>query len=327
MRGKSAHALSGFLLTRGLWLIVLEFTVVRTGIVFNDDYTFLGAAQVIWAIGVSMIVLAGLVHFPVRAIAAFGIAVIAFHNLLDGIHLQGWQGPGTAAPRAWMKLWFILHQPYEFFPLFGASGPVVLVLYPLLPWIGVMAAGYAAGTIYELDPDRRRTRLQAWGVALIVAFVALRAANVYGDPHPWAVQRTPVLTLLSFLNATKYPVSLVFLLMTIGPAFLALAWLETHQGGRLGRALIVLGRVPLFFYLLQWPVSHMIALAVSYGVGQPTGRFFLNPPALFSDHPGTGFGLPMVYVCWAVVILLMFPPCIWFAGVKQRRRDAWLSYL
>jgi uncharacterized membrane protein len=327
MRGKSAHDLSRFLLTRGLWLIVLEFTVVRTGIVFNVDYSFLGGAQVIWAIGVSMLVLAGLVHFPVQAIAAFGIAVIALHNLLDGIHLQGWQGPGTAAPRAWMKLWFILHQPNELFPLFGATGPVVLVLYPLLPWIGVMAAGYAAGTIYELDPDRRRTRLRAWGVALIVAFVALRAANVYGDPHPWALQRTPVFTLLSFLNATKYPVSLVFLLMTIGPAFLALAWLETYRGGRLGRALICLGRVPLFFYLLQWPVAHMIALAVSYGAGQPVGRFFLNPPALLSDHPGTGFGLPMVYLCWALVILLLFPLCIWFAGVKQRRRDPWLSYL
>jgi uncharacterized membrane protein len=225
-RGATTAELSRFLFTRGLWLVVLEFTAVRVGTWFNFDYAFVGVMQVIWAIGVSMIVLAGLVHLPFAAIAVFGVGIIALHNLLDGIHVQGWQGPGTPVPSAAARLWMILHQGNEFFPLFTWPGPVVMLIYPLVPWIGVMAAGYTFGRIYDLDSGRRRRLFVRSGLGLLAAFVVIRASNVYGDPAPWSVQPSAVFTMLSFVNTTKYPPSLLFLLMTLGPMMLALAWLE-----------------------------------------------------------------------------------------------------
>jgi uncharacterized membrane protein len=176
-RGATTAELSRFLLTRGLWLVVLEFTAVRVGTWFNFDYAFLGVMQVIWAIGVSMVVLAGLVHLPFSAIAVFGVGMIALHNLLDGIHVQGWQGPGSPVPSAAARLWMILHQGNELFPLFTWPGPVVMLIYPLVPWIGVMAAGYTFGRIYDLDSTRRRSLLVRVGWGLIAAFVVIRVTN------------------------------------------------------------------------------------------------------------------------------------------------------
>src|SRR5688572_22203083 len=186
-RGATARQLSRYLLTRGLWLVVLEFTVVRFGMWFNVDYSFLGLMQVIWVIGVSMMVLAVLVYLPMRAIAAVGITMIVLHNALDGVQMTGWQGPGSPAPDAAAKLWMVLHQG-GVFPLIGASGPVVFALYPLIPWIGVMAAGYAFGTVYDLDPARRRRVLIASGMVMIAGFVVLRMFNIYGDPQHWRAQ-------------------------------------------------------------------------------------------------------------------------------------------
>ena len=327
LRGKSASTLAGFLVTRGAWLIVLECTVVRVGSFFNVDYTFLSVLQVMWALGVSMIVLSGLVYLPFRAIAAFGLIVVAGHNLLDGIRVASWQGPGFPAPPFSAKLWMILHQPWEFFPVFGNSGPVVAVVYPLLPWIGVMALGYVAGSVYEGDSRQRRTRLYRWGAGLLVAFLVLRGGNIYGDPSPWAMQKTMVFTWLSFVNVTKYPVSLLYLLMTIGPALLALAWLESRERGRVARVLMTFGRVPLFFYLLQWPVAHTIAVVLGYAAGKPISHLFLSPPAMFAPEPGSGFGLPVVYACWIAAVAFLFPLCVWFDGIKQRHHHPLLSYL
>jgi uncharacterized membrane protein len=327
LRGKPARELSSFLVTRGLWLIVLEVTLVRCGAFFNLDYRFLGVLQVIWAIGVSMIFLAALVHLPLPAIGGIGLAIVCLHNLLDGIHVQGWQGPGTPVPSIAARIWFLLHQPWELFPIFGWPSPVVAVIYPLIPWIGVMAIGYVVGTVYGFDRERRRQWLQMLGLAAIGAFLFLRALNIYGDPAPWAVQDTFVFSVLSFVNTTKYPVSLLFLLMTLGPALLALAWFDARRIAPLGRPVVVFGRVPLFFYLLQWPLAHTIGLLVSYAGGQPIRRYFLNPPQLFTTDSDAGFSLWVVYVCWAVAILLLYPLCTWFAGVKQRHHSGWLRYL
>lgn len=323
VRGKSKAELSKFLLTRGLWLIVLEFTVVRWAVLFNLDYRELGVAQVIWAIGVSMIVLAGLVHLPLRAVAVASMAMIVLHNLLDGVKVTQWQGPGTPAPGFWEAVWLVLHQQG---PLPLPFGSTTFIIYPLVPWVGVMAAGYAFGALYELEAERRRRILLALGAGLTIAFVVVRAINLYGDPQPWSVQSSALFTVLSFLNLTKYPPSLLYLLMTLGPALIALAWFERAGRGPFARVLVTFGRVPLFFYILQWVAAHGLAILVGYLAGQSVAWQFAN----FAEKPypnPNGFDLWVVYVFWLVGLLLLYPLCRWFAGVKQRRKDWWLSYV
>jgi len=327
LRGKPKPALSRFLLTRGLWLIFLELTVLRVVIFFNVDVlTLASLLQVIWAIGWSMIVLAGLIYLPVAAIAGIGIAMIALHNLLDGVTVTSWAGPGTPIPGFWASVWHVLHVPGFIFP-FGPDGPKVFALYPLIPWIGVMAAGYALGSVYRLDADARRRYLVRTGLLLTAGFIVLRAINVYGDPSHWSSQDTPVKTVLSFLAVSKYPPSLLFLLMTIGPALLFLAWADEKPADGWRKFFITYGRVPLFFYVLQWIVAHTIAIVASVIAGKPTDHLFgnivLEPPA----KPGAGFGLVTVYAMWALGVLLLYPLCKWYADLKARRRDWWLSYL
>ena len=327
-RGTSTRELSRFLLTRGLWLVLLELTVVRAGTWFNLDYNFLGVLQVIWTLGVSMVVLAALVYMPLRVIAGFGLAMIVLHNGFDGVHVAGWQGPGTPAPGMWGTLWILMHQPQEFLPVFGDRGPVVWVIYPLVPWVGVIAAGYAFGAVYTLDAARRRPLLWRAGLALLAVFIVLRATNLYGDPRPWAMQGTFTMTMLSFMNTTKYPVSLLYLLMTLGPSLLGLAWFESRRLSRPERVVVRIGRVPLFFYLLQWPLAHGLAVLVSAAAGKEVGYQFMNPPAAFAAVPANaGFDLPVVYLCWLAVLLVLTPLCLWYAGVKQRHGSSWLRYL
>jgi uncharacterized membrane protein len=328
-RGATTAELSRFLLTRGLWLVVLEFTAVRVGTWFNLDYAFLGVMQVIWAIGISMVVLAGLVRLPFTAIAVFGVGMIALHNLLDGIQVQGWQGPGSPVPSAAARLWMILHQGNELFPLFTWPGPVVMLIYPLVPWIGVMAAGYTFGRIYDLDPARRHRLLVRAGGGLVAAFVVIRVTNIYGDPAPWSVQPSALFTVLSFVNTTKYPPSLLYLLMTLGPMMLALAWLEPKRlDNGPARALITFGRVPMFFYLLQFPMAHGLAIIASLVVGKNIDYYFTSPPAFFTQvPPNAGFGLGVVYACWAVAIVILYFLCRWYAGVKRRHPGSLLRYL
>jgi uncharacterized membrane protein len=328
-RGVGRTDLSKFLFTRGLWLVLLEFTAVRWGAWFNVDYTFLAAVQVIWVLGVSMVVLAALVHLPPRFIAAIGVAMILFHNVFDGIRVAGWQGAGTPAPALTAKLWILLHQPQQFLPVASGSGPFVWVMYPLIPWIGVMAAGYSFGSVYGLD-HRRRQRLLLWtGATLTMGFVIVRATNLYGDPQPWTPQATPLLTLLSFINTTKYPPSLLFLMMTLGPMLLALAWLDDRRfPGSAGRTLLMFGRVPLFFYLLQWPLAHGMALVLTWLAGKNTGYLFRNPPEFFTTAPAdAGFPLWVVYACWATVVTVLFFLCRWFAQVKRTNPSTLLRYL
>jgi uncharacterized membrane protein len=331
-RGKSKSELSRFLFTRGVWLIVLEFTLVRLGAFPNLDYRFLGAAQVIWVIGLSMIVLAALIHLPLKVVAWFGVLMIGLHNLLDHFRLQGWRGPGSAVPSVWARLFFVLHQAWEFFPVLGWPSPVVMIIYPLVPWVGVMAAGYAAGSLYQLDARRRQRLLLMMGGGAVLLFLVLRGLNIYGDQATWSPQKSSLFTVLSFLNVTKYPPSLLFLLMTLGPALIALAVFERVSAPSKALAwlrdvLITFGRVPLFFYLLQWPMAHVTSIAAHLIAGKPIGWMFRSLVDGGGPPPGVGFNLAIVYVCWISGVILLYPLCKWFAGVKQRRRDWWLSYL
>jgi uncharacterized membrane protein len=240
--------------------------------------------------------------------------MIASHNLADGIK------PDDFGSLRW--LWIVLHQQA---PIGSPPGLFLFVVYPLIPWIGVTAAGYAFGSLLLLEPVQRRKTLLALGLGLSAAFVVLRASNLYGDPNPWSPQRSALLTALSFLNCQKYPPSLLFLLMTLGPAIAALAVLDRVPPA-FGRPLITLGRVPLFYFVLQWYVIHSLALLVAWVRGVPTGWLFSSsgPP---SPPPESQFSLPTTYLVWVVVLLIMYPLCRWFANVKRRSRNPWLSYL
>jgi uncharacterized membrane protein len=333
-RGKSKKDLSRFLVSRGVWLIILEFTAVRFLAFWEFNLQLLGVAQVIWVLGWCMIVLAALIHLPVRAVATFGIAMIVLHNTLDGVTITQWQGPGSPVPSPLAKLWAVLHLSTAF-PVAGWPSPVVFVLYPLIPWIGVMAVGYAFGRVYEWDPVERRRNLFRWGLAITAGFIVLRALDFYGDPNGWAPQSRAAMTVVSFFNTQKYPPSLLFLMMTLGPALMLLSvWDRFNDSAdpparrnAIANALITFGRVPLFFYLLQWPTAHGAGYLLSLATGKDTGYFFQAPGPGFNLPPNAGFSLPVTYAAWIAGVLLLYPLCRWFAGVKARRRDWWLSYL
>jgi uncharacterized membrane protein len=277
----------------------------------------------------SMIVLAALIHLPLGTVAGIGLAMIVLHNAFDGIRVMSWQGPGSPAPSLAAKLWILLHQPAEFFPVFGDGSPVVFVIYPLVPWVGVIAVGYAFGAIYKLDPAHRQWLLRRIGLTLIAAFIVIRATNLYGDPRPWSPQATVLFSLFSFVNTTKYPVSLLYLLMTLGPALVALAWFESRRSPSRAEQIVTrVGRVPLFFYLWQWPLAHGLAVALSAAAGKEIGWYFTSPPAVFAAVPANaGFDLPIVYLCWVVVLSVLIPLSLWFARVKERNPSWWLKYL
>lgn len=318
LRKKTKRELSRFLFTRGLWLIFLEIVVLRCfAWQWNFDY-HLTILTVIWALGWAMITLSALVFLPDWAVITFGLVLIAGHNLLD---------PVQAASLGWLApIWIILHQ---LGPLMSTPTHQVLVAYVLVPWVGVTAVGYGLGQIFLWNAQRRKKFLLRLGIGLVVAFVALRAANVYGDPLPWSKQRSTVFTILSLLNTNKYPPSLLFLLMTLGPAMLLLRAFERSTPTRL-RPVLTFGRVPLFYYILHPILIHLIALMVCLARYHAVHWMFESPnPAAFpiTPPPGWGFSLPVVYGIWVFVVFALYPLCRWFAAVKQRRSDAWLSYL
>ncbi len=305
----SRERLAGFLATRGLWLIALDAIVVSPVWTLQFGKFELGT---LWAIGCGLIALSGLVFLPPRAVLAIGAAITLAHNFLDPIHAADF---GSFGP-----FWSLLHEPG---PLpFGLKGGV---LYPALPWIGIMALGYGLGPLF-VEPARWRERLLIRvGLAATLLFLALRGANLYGDPHPWTVQATPVMTALSFLNVTKYPPSLLYALVTLGPALLLLVALERREG-RLCDMLATFGSVSFFFYVLHLYVALAAAGALAAARGFDPRRLG-ELVARGAPPDDFGVGLAGAYVVWVALVAALYPLCRWFAGVKRRRRDWWLSYL
>jgi len=306
LAGTSAYlrgASSKFLLTRGAWLILLELTVIRIAWTFNFDFGHYMLAGVIWVIGWSMIILAAAVHLPPRIVGAIGVAIIALHNVIDFL-------PQPQDPNPLLRLLY----------LGGAVGPL-FILYVIVPWAGVMMAGYGFGTVMELDPARRRTICLRLGFAMTILFVVLRWIDVYGDPRPWAHKRG----LFGFIATTKYPASLEFLLMTLGPILILIALAE---GWREGIA-TTFGRVPMFYYLLHIPVIHIAACIVSLmreGRVDPWlfGNFPVNPP---EQPPGYMWSLGLLYLVWLICVIALYFPSRWYARVRATKRYPWLSYL
>ena len=318
-RHHSKGELSRLLICRGIWLIVLEVTILR--LIFFSQISFAANPVlliILWAIGISMIALAGLIYLPMRVLMGISIAIIALHNLLDAVSAERF---GRAA---W--IWDILHQQN----VFAFHGINFVTAYPVLPWIGVMTGGYCLGMVFDWDADRRRRFLVRLGLALTAAFVVVRAVNVYGDPLRWSHQASPVFTVLSFLNVTKYPPSLDFLLMTLAPAVVGMAWLEKFHF-HFTNPLIVFGQVPFFYYGAHLLLAHLIAIGMNFVRYGAKSFLLIAPPSMGgpSELFPVGYGFPLwtVYAVWVVVILLLYPACLWFARLKQRRDDWWLTYL
>ncbi|WP_334161541.1 DUF1624 domain-containing protein [Phenylobacterium sp.] len=310
-RGKSRPELSRFLATRGLWLVLMELTVISFGWSFGLDFLFL---QVIWAIGWSMVALAALVWLPWRAVLAVGVAIVAGHNLLDPVRPADL---GALAP-----LWSVLHAPG---PILAEGRLLGFVAYPLLPWIGVMALGFGLGPIFTQAAPRRRFLLCAVGGGMVVLFLLLRATGVYGDPDGWTGQASPARTVMDFLSTTKYPPSLLYACMTLGPALLLLPLLETLRG-RWAEPWATFGAVPFFFYIAHIYIAHALSALASLASGYPVwgiDDLFRNGQAL----QGFGYPLPVVYGVWLAVTAALYLPCRWFAGVKRRNPGGVLSYL
>jgi len=307
-RKHGAEKARRFLVTRGLWLVLLELTIVRFAWTPDPFYHFV-LLQVIWVLGWSMLVLAGLSYLPLRVVVAIGVVIVAGHNLLDGFDRANF---GRLEP-----LWNLVHER----AMVKLGARRIFVSYPLVPWIGVIALGYGVGSWYAKPAPERQRLLRLSGLCMVLGFVALRAINRYGDPHPWSFQAPSGFTLLSFLNCEKYPPSLLFLLMTLGPALLLLAAFE----GRFARApepLVVFGRVPLFFYVAHLYLLRFSAAPLAF---MRFGTSAFKPPPGHAGSPE--FPLWVAYLALAITVLLLYPACRWFARKKAASRSLWLSYL
>ena len=318
-RGKNKSEVARFLISRGLWLVVLEITwVMCLGWKMNFAYNevFL---QVIWALGVSMIALAGLMFIPCRALLVLSLVIIGVHNLFDGVT--------PAQFGALSGLWTILHVRA---PIQISGSLLIRSSYPLIPWVFVMAAGYCFGQVMKLASRERRKLLLKLGAALTASFVLLRWSNLYGDMSPWSSQPSIAMTVASFLNVTKYPPSLLYLLMTLGPGIFNLGLLERIKL-KDSNPFIVFGRVPMFYYLLHLPVIHGLAVLLAWLRYHRVDFMLRNPPSLFrgstDGFPADyGYSLAVVYLIWIGVVLALYPACKWFAALKQRNKSVVLSY-
>jgi uncharacterized membrane protein len=308
-RGKTKGEAARFLITRGIWLIILEITLVNWGFSMNHgtwqfsmDYSFV-FLQVIWVIGICMIILAALIYLPIRVIGAFGLLLILGHNAFDNIDTRSFGQTGGA-------IWQFLHVQSIFNYAKGTRH--IFILYPIIPWIGVMATGYSFGTIFKLDAAKRKKLLITIGCSAIVLFIAIRSVNLYGDPDHWAKQEVWYRTVLSFINAQKYPPSLDYLLITLGPAMILLAYLEGVKN-RITDIFLVFGRVPLFYYLCHIYLLQLLAY-IAFKITE-------------AEHIAYGFGLPIVYAMWLLAVFILYFPSSWFMKYKQTHQQWWLSYL
>jgi len=310
---KTKKELSLFLLKRGIWLLLVEVTIVNFAWSFNIKLPFIGLG-VIWALGISMICLAGLIHLPKKIILLLGIVIVAGHNLLDRIHFD-------------TLIWSVLHEP-KIFRIDETH--LIRVTYPVLPWIGIMALGYCFGTLYSKNTDAEKRKKLLWqlGTVAIIAFIVIRFLNVYGDPGQWSQQNSQLFTFLSFLNTTKYPPSLLYTLMTIGPALIFLAIAE-KASGKLVQPVIHIGRVPMFFYILHLYLIHLAAMFSAEFSGFDWSDMILQRRTWIDPQlKGYGFSLGVTYLVWIGIVFLLYPLCKWYDKYKTEHKEKWwLSYL
>lgn len=318
MKKTNVKETAWFLLTRGLWLILVEVVIVNFAWTFDITYSFI-ILQVIWAIGLSMIVLSGLVFLPGWLIFSIGMILVFRHNLLDSITVQG-----SSVQAA---IWHVLHQPGV---IFLDSARFINVVYPVLPWIGLMALGYEFGAFYKkgFAVEQRRRWLLAIGISATLLFLFLRGFNLYGEPRAWLMLDPPIFRLMSFLNTTKYPPSLQFLLMTMGPALLFLAAIESLKSP-LAKPIVVFGRVPFFFYILHLYLIHTLAMLFLAYQGYDWRRYILSAQEISSGTLSNfGLSLESVYVIWFLVIVLLYPVCRGYQKYRERHPSRWwLRYL
>jgi uncharacterized membrane protein len=314
---RTKRELSYFLLTRGIWLIFIEIVVMSFALSFNPAYPFI-ALQVIWAIGFCMISLSIIIYFSRPLILVIALGLIFGHNLLDGIVVRGQGIPAF--------LWCILHVQ----GIFRLGPTTLLVAYPVIPWIGVMTLGYFLGSFYlpGYDPVKRRRQLSWIGWGAILLFIALRLLNIYGDPLPWSIQKNEMFTFLSFLNTSKYPPSLLYLLMTLGPALAFLSLAEKPLRW-LSKNMVIYGRVPLFYYVIHFYWLHLLAMLAASLTGYKWSDMVLTTFVTFSPNlKGFGFNLTLVYLIWIGIVLSLYPLCKWYDKYKSNHRGVWwLSYL
>jgi uncharacterized membrane protein len=308
--GKEPAALGRFLLTRGLWLILLEFTIIDFGFNWGPPLAF---AQVIWAIGASMALMSLVVRLPASAVLGLGATIVVGHQLVASMIDAAQLGP-------WAQAWFFTMQP----------GPILFlrgfISYPVIPWFGVMCLGYGLGFIFRQRPEQRRRSASMLALSLLAAFVALRAINGYGDPVPWSVQSNAVMTVLSFINVSKYPPSLMYVLVTLGVSMLLFLALD-KLAEPLQKLLLAFGRTSLFTYVVHIYVAHGVALLVGVLGGLQASYYFDFLARAGGASEGQGYNLPIVYGIWLAVLLMLYPISSWFARLKRERRDWWLSYL
>ncbi len=314
---QNTKQLAWFLFTRGLWLIFIEIIVVTFAWTFDVTYSNI-ILQVIWAIGISMTVLSALVLLPWQIIFGIGIIVVFGHNLLDPIHLRGTDALDV--------FWHVLHQPQRI--SFGDH--LITIVYPVLPWLGLMALGYVSGNLYKVDfsIEGRKRWLLAVGIGATILFILLRSFHIYGEPIDWQKQSSSIFTLMSFLNTTKYPPSLQFLLMTMGPALIFLALIErTKLAAK--NPLLVFGRVPFFFYVIHIYFIHALAMLALHYSGRDWKEYILSAHNMISGRLSNfGFGLGTVYVVWLIVLFVLYPLCRWYQKVREQHpTNWWFRYL
>ncbi|HEX5655114.1 MAG TPA: heparan-alpha-glucosaminide N-acetyltransferase domain-containing protein [Chitinophagaceae bacterium] len=311
---KNKEELSRYLFTRGSWLVFTELFIVVLGRTFNPQYPFFNL-QVIWAIGVAMIVLSVMIYMNLHLILLTGLILATMHNLLDTIHLPG------------NFLWSLVHEPADY----TIGQFKIFVQYPLLPWIGIIAIGYYLGSIYSpgYDPAKRKTILLSWGLGAMALFFLLRSINMYGDAAHWSVQKNAVFSLLSFLNVTKYPPSLLYILITLGPALVFLALAEKPLN-TFTQKITVFGRVPFFYYLVHIYLIHVLAMVAAILTGYSWLDMILSDKVnRVPELKDYGFNLITVYLVWIGLILILYPLCKWFDRYKRSHQAVrwWLSYL
>jgi uncharacterized membrane protein len=315
---RSRRALFFYLLKRGVWLVFAEFFVITLGWTFNPAYPIFNL-QVIWAIGISMIVLSAMIHLKRQYILVIAVLLIAGHNLLDNLHVSN-NGITNF-------LWYILHEPGGF----AVGQSIVFVRYPVMPWIGIMALGYYLGALYNTGYDavKRKKILLSAGLGAIALFIILRSFNIYGDAAQWSIQKNILFSFLSFLNVTKYPPSFLYTLITLGPAMIFLSMAEKPLT-TITKKVAVFGRVPFFYYVIHLYLIHLFAIIGATIAGYHWSAMILSDRVnRTAELKGYGFNLFIVYLVWIVLILLLYPCCKWFDCYKRNNQAAksWLTYL